>query len=275
MGSGFAGEVFDEVVEAALMPVRPGDALKEAVDGVARQGGMRRKDAVCRAGRARVGWRYKRAQGTEVMQRMGRCAACRNVYGMPRRRALPPGRRLHPAMLRRLPPLDRRDRRAAAFSDMAVGRRLMVGPPRARRQVFFPNQRAVLDKNVRAALPQRAAVLAAAAVVIVHMRRRQVPKMDRHGKISTLAKSHIAPQFLESIPARMGLPSLISKIDDFGAAWADQADFVAGGGAPALGVMRVVVDGNGMLAHASADDGFGELNRQGKSVSFIYFQDKS
>ncbi len=54
----------------------------------------------------------------------------------------------------------------------------MVGPPRARRQVFFPDQRAVLDIDMRAAPPQRAAVLAAAAVVIVHMSGRQVPKMN-------------------------------------------------------------------------------------------------
>jgi len=32
VGSGFAGDVLAEVVEAALMPVRPGDALEEALD---------------------------------------------------------------------------------------------------------------------------------------------------------------------------------------------------------------------------------------------------
>ncbi len=46
-------------------------------------------------------------------------------------------------------------------------------------------------------------------------------------------------------------------LDDFRTSAADQADFVAGGGAPALGVLGVVVDGNGMRADGSGDDGLG------------------
>ena len=37
---------------------------------------------------------------------------------------------------------------------------------------------------------------------------------------------------------------------------ADEADFVAGGGAPALGMAGVVVDAHGMLAHCAGDDRF-------------------
>ncbi len=46
-------------------------------------------------------------------------------------------------------------------------------------------------------------------------------------------------------------------LDDFRTSAADEADLVAGGRAPALGVLGVVVDGNGMGADGAGDDGFG------------------
>jgi len=49
---------------------------------------------------------------------------------------------------------------------------------------------------------------------------------------------------------------LCVHLDDFRAAPADQADLVAGGGAPALGMVGVVVDGNGMGADRAGNDRF-------------------
>ena len=55
----------------------------------------------------------------------------------------------------------------------------------------------------------------------------------------------------------MSIPRRISVCSRAEAA--DEADFVAGGGAPALGVVRVVVDRDGMLADGSGDDGLGAV----------------
>ena len=62
---------------------------------------------------------------------------------------------------------------------------------------------------------------------------------------------------------------LCVHLDDFAAAPADEADLVAGGGAPALGIMGVVVDGNGVLADGSGDDD-PDKSMQGRQINGFY-----